>query len=275
MMNSRYLDKYNDVLLFIILIPLINTINYHLTYSHIRWDWYTYTTFLIDTAQGYIAWWLIRKIILWFDKILPYQEGFAKRIALQIVLTNLVAQGFIILATEAINAAFNDKPIPINFYTYNLFIFFIWILVINGIYIGLFFHHQWVTTQVLRLKDRQLRAQGLEVQLGKNTKMVPFEEIAYIFVDEGATALRDIHGKTYILDRSLNKLMPGFPEEDFFRLNRRYVVHRNSIAGFRKGVNGKIEVGLHPDISLPESITVSRISAPGFKIWFRKAVHES
>jgi DNA-binding LytR/AlgR family response regulator len=207
--------------------------------------------------------------------VLPYLKGFSKRIFLQILFTNLVAQGFIILATEVINALFNNQPLPIKFYTYNLFIFFIWILVINGIYIGMYFHHQWFATQVLRLQDRQLRAQGLEVQLGNAIRMVPFEDITIIFADGGATTLRDTHGKTYILDRSLNKLIYVMPEEDFFRLNRKYIAHRKSIVGYTKGVNGKLVVGLRHDLKLPEDITVSRTTAPAFKQWYRAALQRS
>jgi hypothetical protein len=253
----RYLGKYRDVLLGLILIPVINTINYHLTYSHIRWDWYTITTYLIDTAQGYIAWWLLREIVLWLDRKLPYQEAFARRIVVQIVLTNILVQGFIIGATEAINAIFTDKPLPSNFYSYNLFIFFIWILVINGIYISMYLHHQWLITQQLRQKDRQLRSQGFEVQLGNAIRNVPFEEISLIYVDDGVTHLKTTDDKTFILDRSLNKLLPGLPEEDFFRLNRKYIAHRNALAGYRKGANGKLIVRLKGNPDTPGAISVS------------------
>ena len=109
-MLPKYLNKYNDTLLFLVLIPLINTINYHLTYARIRWDWYTITTYLIDTASGYIAWWLIRKVILAMDQSLPYAQAPVKRIAYQIVLTNIVAQGFIIMSTEIINALLRMFP---------------------------------------------------------------------------------------------------------------------------------------------------------------------
>lgn len=47
-MTRRYLGKYKDVLLFLVMIPHINTINYHFTYARIRWDWYTVATYLID-----------------------------------------------------------------------------------------------------------------------------------------------------------------------------------------------------------------------------------
>lgn len=268
-MRSRYLGTYRDVTLFLILIPLINTINYHLTYGHIRWDWYTIATYFIDTVQGYIAWWLIRKIILWLDTTLPYQKAFGRRILVQLLLTNLVAQGFIILATEGVNALYTEEPLPSNFYTYNLFIFFIWILVINGIYIGMYLHKQWRIAQELREQDRHLRKQGFEVQLGNTIKNVLFEEIALIFADGGTTSLKTTGGTTYILDRSLNKIMPLLPGELFFRLNRQYIAHRKSITDYRKGINGKLLVHLRDDLSVSGTITVSRISAPEFKRWYR------
>ena len=274
-MNSRYLGKYKDVLLFLVLIPLINTINYHLTYARIRWDWYTVATYLIDTLQGYIAWLLIRKTILWLDRKIPYAEGPARRIALQLLLTNIIAQGFIILATEAVNAVYTDEPLPVNFYTYNLFIFFIWILVINGIYITMYLHDQWRTSQDLREQDKKLRTLGFEVQLGNSVKNISFEDIAMIYVDGGTTTLQTVQGNTYILDRSLNKIMPVLPEEYFFRLNRKYIAHRKAIGGYRKGINGKLLVSLNALQGIQETVTVSRITAPEFKEWFRATVQLS
>lgn len=274
-MTRRYLGKYKDVLLFLVLIPLINTINYHLTYARIRWDWYTVATYLIDTAQGYIAWLLIRKTILWLDRTIPYAQGFARRIVLQLLLTNLVAQGFIILATEAVNAIYTDEPLPVNFYTYNLLIFFIWILVINGIYVAMYFHDQLVTSQQLREEDKQLRSRGFEVQLGNSVKNISFEDIAFIFVEGGTTSLKTVQGNTFILDRSLNKIMPVLPEELFFRLNRKYIAHRKAIIGYQKGVNGKLLAHLQALPGIQDTITVSRITAPDFKEWFRATVQPS
>lgn len=266
---ERYLKKYNDGLLFLVLIPLINTINYHLTYSNIRWDWYTYTTYLIDTAQGFIAWWIIRKTILWLDKIMPYERALIKRIGIQIVLTNLFAQGFIILATEVINAIFTDKPLPLHFYTYNLFIFFIWILVINGIYIAMYFYTQWSSTIQLREKDRELRSSGFEVHLGKKTETIPFDQIALFYVEEGTAFLRTKEKRNFVVDRSLNKIIQILPEELFYRLNRKYIVHRSFIKGFEREVNGKLRAILHPLDNIPEEVVISRTTAPAFKRWYR------
>jgi hypothetical protein len=271
-MLSKYLDKYNDVMLFLVLIPLINTVNYHLTYEHIRWDWYTYTTYAIDTASGFIAWMIIRTTILWFDKKLPYLKAPVKRIVLQIVVTNVLAQGFIILQTEVVNALFGDGPLPIKFYTYNLFIFFIWILVINGIYVGYYFYDSWKTAQTLREKDKELRSTGFAVLLGNITKNIEFGQIAIMYVEDRTTFLRTKNGEQFVVDDSLNKIVPRLPEESFFRLNRKYIVNRGQIKAYRKEMNGKLSVDFDSGQFINTSI-VSRTTAPEFKKWFGRTAH--
>ena len=272
-MPKKYLGKYNDLVLFLIAIPIINTINYHLTYSTIRWDWYTYTTYVIDTLQGFIAWYLIRMVIVWMDKRIPYEKTPIKRILLQILATNVIAQGFIILATEIINALWGDGPLPSSFYSYNLFIFFIWILVINGIYIAFYFHNQWSATQKLRENELKLRSTGFEVLLGNSIKNIAFEDISIFYAEDKTTYLQAKNGKNYVIDASLNKIFPHLPEESFFRLNRKYIVRREHIKGYRKEVNGKLEVDFHTGIKMEKSI-VSRITAPNFKKWFSKTAQQ-
>ncbi len=273
-MWPKYLGKYNDGLLCLILIPVINTINYHLTYSRIRWDWYTYTTYAIDTVSGFICWWLIRKITDYFDLRMPYKASLKKRLIHQIVWTTLIVQGFIIGSTELINALFGEGPLPTKFYSYNLFIFFIWILVINGVYIGIYFYDEWKKTQELRVKDKQLRDTGFEILVGNHLKRITFNRIAHFQIDQGATYLYTLDGYRYVLDDSLNKIMPRLPEEHFFRLNRKYIVHRSCINGYKKETNGKLAVQIVIDGKSEEQI-VSRITAPHFKQWFRPRVHQS
>lgn len=41
--NAAY--KYDDISLFLVLIPLINAFNYYFTYSHISFSWFTFTTY--------------------------------------------------------------------------------------------------------------------------------------------------------------------------------------------------------------------------------------
>ena len=146
---------------------------------------------------------------------------------------------------------------------------------INGIYIGIYFFDQWKNTESLRNKDKELRVKGFEVQLGKSVISVDFENILAFYVDEGATYLKTRALKNYVLDGSLNKVLPRLPEEYFFRINRRFIVHRNLIRGYQKDINGKLRAELYEGYDLPSHLIISRITAPDFKKWFRAAVQPS
>ncbi len=272
-MWGRYLGKYNDILLGAVLIPVINTINYHLTYGHIRWDWFTVATYSIDTVSGYISWWIIRKIVIWMDRAMPYENGFVRRIAAQIGLTNLAVLAFTIGATEGVNALYWDKPLPRSFYTYNLFIFFIWILVINGIYTGLYFYDQWQRAQDLREKDRMLRQAGYQVRQGRRVLTLPFPSIAAFHAEERQTYLTTLEGKRYALDFPLNKIETLLPAEAFFRVNRQYILNREVIGGYSREPHGKLKLELNRELRLPENPVISRLTAPAFKAWLQEAVH--
>ena len=274
-MFNRYLGKYRDVLLGLVLIPVINTINYHLTYSHIRWDWYTAATYAIDTVSGLLSWWIIRAIVLWLDRTMPYEAGIGRRLIAQVLLTNLAVLGFTVLATEGVNALYTDQPLPSGFYSFNLFIFFIWILVINGIYVGMYFHDQWRTAQRLREQDRKRRSSGLQVQRGKQVIQLPFENLGALFVEEGQAYARTLDGERFALDRSLNRLEPHLPEEIFFRVNRRYILNRKVISGFTRKPHGKLALVLNPEFYVPDTPVVSRLTAPSFKSWLQEAVHKA
>lgn len=274
-MWRKYLGKYNDILLGLVLIPVINTINYHLTYATIRWDWYTAATYSIDTVSGYISWWIIRVIVIRLDRGMPYEKGFARRMLVQLGLTNAAVLVFTILATEGVNALYTDKPLPVQFYTYNLFIFFIWILVINGIYTGMYFYDQWKRSQRDRERDRQLRLSGFRVRQGNRVLTLPFDKLLAFISEDGQTYLLTDQGKRFAADQSLGKVAPLLPDENFFRVNRGCILNRELIAGYRRQAHGKLELELtQPDL-LPEAPVVSRLTAPEFKAWLEAAVQKA
>lgn len=273
-MLGRYLGKYNDVLLGVVLIPVINTINYHLTYGHIRWDWFTAATYTIDTVSGYISWWIIRAIVIWLDRAMPYESGFLRRILAQIGLTTLAVLAFTIAATEGINALYWDKPLPLKFYTYNLFIFFIWILVIDGIYVGLYFFDQWQRAQNLREKDLQLRQAGYQVRQGRRVLTLPFPSIGAFHTEGGTTYLTTLAGDRFALELPLNKIEALLPTESFFRVNRKYILNRELITGYSREPYGKLHLQLKGGLRLPELPVISRLTAPAFKAWLEEALQK-
>src|SRR6476659_9685745 len=95
--------QYNDIILFLILIPFINALNYYLTYTNIPFNSHTLITFLIDTFDGYAAWWGLRSVVIFLDKKMPYEVNPLKRILAQLFSTSAVGLLIIIILTEIIN----------------------------------------------------------------------------------------------------------------------------------------------------------------------------
>lgn len=263
--------RYNDVLFFLVIIPVINALNYYLTYTNIPFNAHTVITFLLDTFEGYAAWLGLRQVVIYLDKKMPYEANPIKRIAVQLFFSSAISLIIIIVLTELINLVASNKPVPGSFYRYDIFIFLIWFIVLNAIYICLHYYHTVKRIEKLRLEDKQIRSEGFPVKDGRQNFIVSFNEITGFFTDDDYTALIISDTKKYLLDQSLDKIEETLPEELFFRLNRQYIVHRNCVKGFIKAENGKLNVILSSPAHFPEQVQVSRTKAPDFKNWFRVA----
>jgi DNA-binding LytR/AlgR family response regulator len=260
---------YNDVRLFLILIPLIAAINYFLTYIDIHLNWRLVFTYLVDVQQGYVAILCVRAIILYLDHVYPYTRNAGRRVMMQTAITTIVGDVVIIIQTMIMNYLFTDHPIPIKFFTMDMVIISIWFLVVNGIYIGLHYYTEWQNSEVIRKSEQLVRAGGYLVKFGKKNISLSFSEIAGFTIEKDYAVLTTSEPRNYYLDESLDAVEKKLPAESFFRLNRQFIVHRQIVSGFDRGENGKINVLLKPNQHFPESIPVSRLRAPDFKNWFQ------
>lgn len=268
--NTKPKNPYHpDVVLFLILIPFISAFNYYLTYSNIRWGGFLLLTFSIDTAQGYLAWWAVRWLILFLDRQWPYETGVLKRIVVQLIATLVIGLFIIASTTELISWMVKGKPAVLSFYSFDLFIISIWFFVINGIYIGLYYYNLWRKTEDERKEQNKMKADGLFVKASNQEIKIEFSELAGLAVDDVYVVAIHQSGKKYYLDHSLDKIEKVLPPDLFFRLNRQFILHRQIITGFKKEENGKIVVMSVKPECFPTEITVSRIKAPAFKAWFR------
>jgi len=264
--------KYNDVKFFLIAIAFISAFNYYLTWSNIKFNWFLVYTYMIDTIQGWLAWWAVRSIVIYLDKKMPYGTRPLKRILVQLLLTTASGLLVIILLTELVSWIVRGRPAIANFYFFDIFIISIWFFVINGIYIGMHYYSEWRESERQRQEEKKLRTGGFTVKHGNQNLLFPFADILGFYVEDGYTILLTKEKKKYFPDRSLDKIEPSLPEELFFRLNRKYILHRNIMTGFKRTVNGKIDVLINAAETIPSSIAVSRTKAVSFKNWFENNV---
>ncbi|MEZ4811045.1 MAG: LytTR family DNA-binding domain-containing protein [Allomuricauda sp.] len=269
MEQKRRSPYYPDIPLFLVLIPFISGFNYYLTYSNVKPDWWFVFTYTLDTLMGYVAWLVVRKIVLWLDKRMPYAKNFAKRVIVQFLLTTFVGLFTISILTELSSIIVLGKWAHPSFYDYDLFIIAIWFFVINAIYIMIHYYYKWQGTEQQVLLEKQKLQTGYLVKEGKNEIRVPYEDVLAFAVEDEYTVLHSSEGNQFYLDSPLDKITDELPKDLFFRLNRQYTVNRNLITGFKKLENGKISVSISNQDNLPDEIPVSRTKAPTFKRWFR------
>lgn len=266
------LHKYNDIKFFLIAIAFISAFNYYLTYGNISFNWFLVLTYINDTVQGWLAWWAVRSIIIYLDKRMPYTASPLRRILIQFLLTTAAGMLVIISLTELSSWIVKGEPALLNFYTFDIFIFFIWFIVINGIYVGMHYYDELKESERAREEEKRVRTGGFTVKHGRENLQIPFEDVLGFYVDDGYTMLLTRQYKKYFPDKSLDKIEEMLPAEWFFRLNRQYIVHRSAVNGFKRTSDGKIDVLVTAAGNFPESIPVSRIKAAAFKNWFHPEV---
>lgn len=269
-----------DIKLFLVLIPLINVINYYLTYPHIDLSWHTAITFTIDTLEGYLAWLTVRKAILFLNRRLPFSEGVFRRILVQLLLTTVSGMTVIISLTWLTNILGSSKPIPRTFFTEDIFIFLIWFFVVNGIYISLYYYDLWQLTEKLSLGQQEKIAEltrvpagGMIVKTGKQTQQISYDRIAGFQFENEYAFVMTTGGEKFIVDGSLDQIEKTLPEKLFFRINRQLLINRQMVGSYKKLVNGKLNVSFQPLQDFAMEAQVSRTKSPAFKRWFQEAHH--
>ncbi|TAH20087.1 MAG: LytTR family transcriptional regulator [Cytophagales bacterium] len=272
-----YKDKFYrpDITIFLVIIPLISAFNYYLTYPNIQLNSFLLLTFTIDTLQGYLAWWVMRAIIIYLDEKIPYTGSFSKRMIIQLLSTLIIGLGVIFFTTELVSWVARGKSANSNFYSFDIFIISIWFWVLNAIYIGIYFYRQWEILQIQKQEETELKTlaetqtfTGFVVKTGNQSKLIQPNEILMFVVETDYVMLTDNQMKKYVLDWSLDKIEKQISKNNFFRLNRQCIVSRQVVKGFKRLENGKLQAELNfPTVSDIE-LTISRTKAPAFRAWF-------
>ncbi len=119
---------------------------------------------------------------------------------------------------------------------------------------------------ILKLIQQQSAPAKGRIVARKGTEFVALnlDEVAYFFTEHKIVFVRDFSGRQMIVDKNLGELESDLNKENFFRINRKFIVHQKGIDRFKPD-NGKIRVFLKPEIK--EEIHISKETAPDFRVW--------
>lgn len=104
------------------------------------------------------------------------------------------------------------------------------------------------------------------VKVGEHLKLVPVEQVSYFFSLEKATFVQTRENRRFVLDQTLEQLEKLLDPQQFFRLNRAYLVHHDAIQDIIHYTNSRLKTTLHP-VAPEGDVLVSRERVGAFRQW--------
>ncbi len=103
------------------------------------------------------------------------------------------------------------------------------------------------------------------IRFGEHIKTLAVEDIAYCYSENKATFARTHEGRTYPMDYNLDALEKMLNPEDFFRINRQYLICLKAIEEMKTYSKARVIVTLKPAVK--DQPVVSSERSAEFKQW--------
>ncbi len=103
------------------------------------------------------------------------------------------------------------------------------------------------------------------IKVGQKIRAIPVEKIAYFYTRDKLTYIVTFENQKYPLDHTLEEVDGMLNPKNFFRANRKFIVHFDSVRDIHPYFKGRVKLGLEPDID--EDIVISTEKTPAFKKW--------
>jgi two-component system, LytTR family, response regulator LytT len=105
------------------------------------------------------------------------------------------------------------------------------------------------------------------IQIGEKIRKVETSEIAHFYVMEKGVFMRTFQGNSFPIDYSLDALENTLDPAVFFRINRKYFVHMDSIVNMVAYSRGRIKLELKPPAHDAFDTIVSIDRSTNFRKW--------
>lgn len=109
------------------------------------------------------------------------------------------------------------------------------------------------------------------IRFGEHIKTIAVSDIAYYYSENKATFAKMYDGRNFPMDHNLDALETLLDPQDFFRINRQYLISLKSIEEMRTYTKARVIVKLNPPVK--EAPIVSSERAADFKHWLGGELH--
>lgn len=108
------------------------------------------------------------------------------------------------------------------------------------------------------------------VKLGKLIKTVQSDDVAYFMADDKYLFLITNDKQNYIIEETIGSLEPQLDNADFFRINRKFIIHIKAIREMYKLSRNRVRIVLEPAPVEGLEVVVSEERAEAFKNWLNQ-----
>lgn len=115
------------------------------------------------------------------------------------------------------------------------------------------------------VKDQKIR--NLLVVSGNRIIPLAINDIAFFYTRKEKVLVYTADGHCYAIDKTLDALMDMLPVQQFFRVNRQYIVSSASVREVEFWSGNRLKI--NPGIETPEDIVVSKSKVSLFKEWLQ------
>lgn len=106
------------------------------------------------------------------------------------------------------------------------------------------------------------------VSVGDRIKSITTDNIAYFQADQRYVVLVSLQKEQFIIDYTMDHLESLLNPQDFFRVNRQFIVHFSAIQQMQKHTRGRVKLGLVPPPKKAPIVSIER--AQTFKDWLNR-----
>ncbi len=108
------------------------------------------------------------------------------------------------------------------------------------------------------------------IQVGDKLKKIETNDIAYFYALEKNVFIKTYQNKSIALDYTLDALEDILNPEQFFRINRKYIVNMDAISEMIAYSRGRVKLNLNPPVDDELETIVSIERSPKFKSWINQ-----
>ncbi|MFK7921380.1 MAG: LytTR family transcriptional regulator DNA-binding domain-containing protein [Bacteroidia bacterium] len=268
--------NYPDFWLRIIAIPSIAMFSQHIGLNweeiadYVKHDSYSQNT-VYNISVTFLLWQLCRHLIIYLDQRLPYETGFAKRLAIQLGLSLLITVVLgEILDFLYIKVLFQADYGATHWHT-DLPVKMLFTVLVNLIYVGFYLTRKQPEVSVLvPAKNAHLASpeeKPISMISRNKTVLIQQSEIVLFASQERLTFAFLKDGRKLLVEKTIKQLREELIESIFFQANRGQIIQRQYIAGYQKSPTRKLLISLHYLEDFREEISVSKAGSPAFLAW--------